>query len=180
MQDLHRVLGALLKTAERATRLLASGSGAARGKTPAWLRDSTDFVVTGLSRGSTVIEIDAPRLDEVAEDAFAQTDFWIDAPEPGDSALDLAAEAILEAENVESTGERFDASVLESILEFKKAVRGSGASFELKRPGKNRKTVSLSADAYKLIDTRKADPMKLWGTWPGDESIDELLEALNA
>jgi hypothetical protein len=69
---------------------------------------------------------------------------------------------------------------LESILEFKKAVRGSGASFELKRPGKNRKTVSLSADAYKVIDTRKADPMKLWGTWPGDESIDELLEALNA
>lgn len=29
-------------------------------------------------------------------------------------------------------------------------------------------------------EARKADPMKLWGTWPGDESIDELLEALNA
>jgi len=57
MQDLHRVLGALLKTAERATRLLASGSGSARAKTPAWLRQSTDFVVTGLSRGSTIIEI---------------------------------------------------------------------------------------------------------------------------
>ena len=157
MQDLHRVLGALLKTAERATRLLASGSGAARGKTPAWLRESTDFVVTGLSRGSTVIEIDAPRLDAVAEDAFAQTDFWIAAPEPGDSALDLAAEAILEAENAESTGERFDASVLESILEFKKAVRGSGATFELKRPGKHRQSVALSAEAYKVIDTRKAE-----------------------
>lgn len=157
MQDLYRVLGALLKTAERATRLLALGSGSARGKTPVWLRDSTDFVVTGLSRGSTIIEIDAPLLDEVAEDAFAQSDFWIAAPERGDSALDLAAEAILEAENEKSTGERFDASVLESILEFKKAVRGSGATFELQRPGKGRKAVSLSAESYKVIDTRKAE-----------------------
>jgi hypothetical protein len=156
MQDLHRILGALLKTSERATRLLASGSGSSRGLPPAWLRKSTDFVVTGLSQGSTIIEIDAPRLADVAEEAFAQTDFWIAQPSVEDTALDLAAEAILEAENVNSTGERFDASVLDSILEFKKAVRSSGATFELRRPGKKAKPVSLTADAYTTIDSRKS------------------------
>jgi len=156
MQDLHRILGALLKTAERSTRLLATGSGAARGTTPAWLKKSTDFVVTGLSKGSTVLEIDAPKLADVAEEAFAQTDFWIAAPSPDDSALDLAADAIREAENTKSSGERFDASVLESILEFKKAVRHSGISFELKRPGRERPTVAMTAESYQQISSRKA------------------------
>ena len=47
---LQRVLDALLATAERTTRLLATGSGSAKGARPGWLGAAIDVTVTGLSR----------------------------------------------------------------------------------------------------------------------------------
>ena len=44
--SLQLVLGALLQTAERATRLLATGEGSARGPKPGWLEASVDFTIT--------------------------------------------------------------------------------------------------------------------------------------
>ena len=59
VSQLHKALGALATTARRATSLVATGSGSLKGGTAAWLAKATDFTVTGLQPGSTVIEVDA-------------------------------------------------------------------------------------------------------------------------
>ena len=84
--DLYNVLGALLKTAERTTRLLATGESTVKGNRPSWLEKSIDFTVTGIEQGSTILEIDAPLLSETANKQFSQMVLW--GTWPGDESLD--------------------------------------------------------------------------------------------
>jgi hypothetical protein len=150
------VLGALLNTAERATRLLAMGEGSAKGSKPAWLVRSVDLTVTGITPGSTILEIDAPRIADVALEAFEQKDFWRETPGDEDTALDLAALAIQEVERGDSAGDRYDASVLEAVMEFQKAVREEGVRFELIPREKDRGRFELSDATYAMIKERRA------------------------
>ena len=139
--DLQRVLDALIKTSERATRLQATGEGSAKGPKPKWLDASVDFTITGLEAGSTVLGIEAPLLgetayEEFAYEEFAQQEFWRDQPRLDDTALDLAAYAIQEAGDVDSAGDRFDSGVLDRrFSKFRKAVRASGIRYELTSEG---------------------------------------------
>ena len=133
--DLQRVLDALIKTSERATRLQATGEGSAKGPKPKWLDASVDFTITGLEAGSTVLGIEAPLLGETAYEEFAQQEFWRDQPRLDDTALDLAAYAIQEAGDANSAGDRFDSGVLDAILKFRKAARASGIRYELTSEG---------------------------------------------
>ena len=130
---LQRVVEALAKTAHRATRLLATGAGSGRGRSPRWLDAAVDFTVTGLRSGSTVIAMEAPRLADAAPDSFSQGDFWLLEPRvgPEDTALDVASLAIEEAKTADSPGNRFDSSVLEAILLFQRASGVSDARYEL-------------------------------------------------
>ena len=153
---LQRVLGALLKTAERCTRLLAMGEGHAKGAKPAWLERTVDFTVTGLTPGSTILEIDAPLISDVAEDAFEQKDFWRETPEEGDTALDLAALAIQEVERGGNSGERYDSSVLEAVMEFKKATLEEGVRFQLIPKGNARGRFELTDTIYARVAEQRA------------------------
>ena len=128
---LQRVLDALLTTAERTTRLLATGSGSARGPRPRWLGAAVDITVTGLQSGSTVIEMQAPRLGETAFEAFAQPDVRMAQSLLDDTALDLVARAINETHSEDPAGDYFDGSVLEAILRFRKAARNTESRYEL-------------------------------------------------
>ena len=121
---LVRALGALLGTAERATRLAATGRSVARGRRPAWLKAAMDVTVTGLGRGSTTIDIQAPRLGDVHAE-LAQRDFWLEQPDVGDTALDLAARAVTEATSSNAIGDYFDSSILGEILKLGRAAEGS-------------------------------------------------------
>ena len=134
---LTRVVEALLETAKRATRLLATGEGTGRGKTPQWLKDAADFTLTGLKPGSTILDIEAPSLRDTAYEAFAIQDLLADGGETcqtalDDTALDLAALAIREAQEDNPAGERFDGAVLEAILRFRKAAGDPGVRYEMK------------------------------------------------
>ena len=121
---LVRALGALLGTAERATRLAATGRSVARGRRPAWLRAAMDVTVTGLGTGSTTLDIQAPRLSDVHID-LAQRDRWLERPDVGDTALDLAARAVTEAKGSNAIGDYFDSSILGEILKLGRAAEGS-------------------------------------------------------
>lgn len=154
-QDLYRVLGALLKVSERSTRLLATGESNVSGVRPAWLEDSIDFTVTGLKKGSTILKIETPLLADTAKDQFSQKEFWRESPEPGDTALDLAAFAIQEAQSVTGTGDRFDASVLDAVLEFKKAIRSSEVKYQLKSTSRARGAFELGQKSFESIAERK-------------------------
>ncbi len=154
-QALQRVLGALLKTAERATRLLATGEGDAKGARPAWLAKAVDFTVTGLTPGSTILELDAPTIADVAPDAFEQKDFWREVPQGEDTALDLAALAIQDVERDDASGERYDVSVLEAVMEFKRAVREEGVRFQLIPKDAGRGSFEVTEATYTRIAERR-------------------------
>ncbi len=153
---LLRVLAALLKTSERCTRLLATGEGHSKGGKPAWLERAVDFTITGLSPGSTVLEIDAPLIMEVAADAFEQSDFWRETPESDDTALDLAALAVQELAQGGGSGELYDAAVLEALMEFKKATRTEGVRLQLIPQGKARGRFELTDATYAIAEERRA------------------------
>ena len=124
-------LDALIKTAERATRLLATGAGTGRGTRPKWLTAATDFTITGFRPGSTICDIEAPSLRETASHAFGQPDFWSVELSLDDTAIDLAARAITEAQSEHASGDHFDGSVLEAIGSFASAVRETSVRYEL-------------------------------------------------
>ncbi len=128
--SLQHVLAALLATAERTTRLLATGKSSEKGPKPKWLDATIDFTVTGLKAGSTTLEMEAPCLGSTAREAFAQQEFWRETPSFQDTALDLAAFAIEEVGANGASGDRFDTAVLQAILMFERAA-GASVSYEL-------------------------------------------------
>ena len=81
--------------------------------------------------GSTICDIEAPSLRETASQAFGQPDFWSAQLSLNDTALDLAARAISEAQSENSSGDYFDSSVLEAIGSFGRAVREKQVRYEL-------------------------------------------------
>ncbi len=131
MDSLIRALKALVKTAESATRLAATGRSSGPGAKPRWLRDALDFTVTGLEAGSTTVAIEAPRLGDVPDLKLAQQDLWLQQPNAEDTSLDLGARATAEVQNSAAPGDYFDGNVLRAILGLGKAVRTPGARYEL-------------------------------------------------
>ncbi len=152
--DLQRILEALIRISERATRLQATGEGSVKGPKPKWLDASIDFTITGLESGSTVVGIDAPLLGETAYEEFAQREFWRPQPSLDDTALDLAAYAIQEAGDAGSVGDRLDSGVLEAILKFRKAARTSGIRYELTPQGSARGRFSLDENVCVQVNER--------------------------
>ena len=134
--SLQRTVDALLKTTERATRLLATGEGSGRGRKPHWLKKATDFTITGFKPGSTILDIEIPTLRETACEVFGLKEFWpeqtmSDRASLDDTSLDLASLALREAQENDPPGDRFDSSVLEAILDFRKITGCSGIRYEL-------------------------------------------------
>ena len=151
---LVRALGALLGTAERATRLAATGRSVAKGRKPAWLKAAMDFTVTGLGAGSTILDIRAPRLGDVLHEDFAQQDFWLQQPNVQDTALDLGARAIAEAQNSRASGEHYDTSVLKEILGLGRAAETSAVRYELRPENPARTGFVFEATACAQIEER--------------------------
>lgn len=131
MATLRRVMDALLLTAERTTRLLATGAGSGRGARPQWLDATIDFTITGLKPGSTIFDIEAPQLSETAYAQFVQEDLWSKQPDLDETALDLVAQSINETQTDNPIGDYFDSSVLEAILKFRQAAGVTGVRYEM-------------------------------------------------
>jgi hypothetical protein len=151
---LVRALGALLRAAERATRLAATGYSVGRGRKPKWLEAAVDCTVTGMGRGSTTVEIRAPRLGDVPMTDLVQQDLWLQRPDAEDTALDLVANAITEAQMSDSTGEHYDRPVLEEIINLGGAARADDVRYELTSSSPNRKQFVLEASASRRLRER--------------------------
>ena len=151
---LQRVIDALLRTAEAATRLLVTGRGAGTGTKPSWLRASVDFMITGIESGSTVLEIEAPFLGDTAHDQISQQDLWYEKPNFNETALDLAILAIRDTESSEAAGNRFDSAVLQSVLKFKLATSSSDVRCELSSQDHEHGTVVLDTQLYSRLEER--------------------------
>lgn len=71
--QLAELLAALKEGARLALRFQAEGISSQPGPRPRWLEACTSHVITGLSAGSAVLEIEAPTLEEAAPDVFPPT-----------------------------------------------------------------------------------------------------------
>ena len=157
MATLQRVVDALLTTAERTTRLLATGAGSGKGPRPQWLNDTIDFTIVGLKPGSTILDIEAPQLGETVCEQFAQADSWIKQPGLDETAADLAAKSINEIQAPDPVGDYFDGSVLQAILKFKKAAGVAGVRYEMIPHGTARGGFSLDQSTCGHIKERLSD-----------------------
>ena len=159
VRDLLRVLEALVKAAESATILLATGEGRrAPGPKLAWLKAATDFRVTGLEPGSTKLAIEASPLVDAPGSPFGQQGLCPRPIEIGtdDTSLDLAAGAIQEAQLPDSPGDRFDDSVLDAILDLGKSVQGRDVAYSLTPERAQGRETVLAPDACRRIAARKS------------------------
>lgn len=154
MGSLIRALSALVKTAESATRLAATGRSGGRGAKPRWLKAALDFTVTGLEPGSTTLGIEAPRLGDVPDLDLTQRDLWLQQPSPKDTSLDLGARAAAEVQSPAAPGEYFDANVVRSILGLGDAARNLGVRYELVAENRGGTGFVLEASACPKIEER--------------------------
>ena len=154
---LRRVVDALLSTAERTTRLVATGAGVGKGARPQWLGTTIDFTISGLKSGSTVIQLEAPRLGDTAHEQFSQKDLWRKQPSMDETALDLVAQAVNETQLDNPAGDYFDSSVLEAILKFGKVAGVAGVRYELVPQGAAHGHFALDDNACMGVRDRLSD-----------------------
>ncbi len=154
---LQRVISALLKTTERATRLLATGESTAPGKRPAWLGETIDFRITGITKGSTVLNIAAPCIGDTAPEQFSQQEFWRESPNMTHTALDLVAAALAEARDKQGTGDRYDEGTLSAIDDLRKSIGGVDVRFQLESLDGKTPSFQLDRTAFEEIRERKRD-----------------------
>ena len=163
MATLRRIMDAIHATAESATRLLATGAGKGKGARPQWLDATIDFTITGLKPGSTIFEIEAPRLGETAYEQFFQEDLWNTRPSLDETALDLVAQSINEIQTDDPVGDYFDSAVLQAILKFGKAAGVRDVRYEMTPLGTAQGRFMLDKRIYVNLIGNRSAPLAGWG-----------------
>lgn len=128
---LKEISNALLLGSERTLRLSVEGSSVKRGRVPVWLSKSLEFTVAGISKGSTVLELEVPTLEESAPDQVRQQDLWYSLPNPGDTSLTLLSKSIQDAVSGQLDSDNFDRGVLSALLSFKQPLEKYLDAFEV-------------------------------------------------
>jgi hypothetical protein len=152
---LASLLQDLQQAAQRSVRLLMDGSSVKHGPAPAWLEESTDFLVTGIGKGSTKLDVQARTLGETASEYLQQPDMWREIPDVSDTALSVLALCVQDAVANNMDSDRFDRGVLDSISKF----GGMFKSFEsleiirLDRP--ERVSLSLTKKTVETVQSLK-------------------------
>ena len=114
---LRDLLDTLLLAAQRSLRLRVDGRSSLYGH-PAWLDNATRFDFTGLTEGSTVVNMEAPPLGEAAPEIFERLPLWDSGPSRDQSALSLVEEAAGDAIIGNSESDLLDRNVLEALARF--------------------------------------------------------------
>jgi hypothetical protein len=144
----------------KSLRLSIDGSSTLQGKKPKWLKNSTDFLITALKKGSTIVEISAPLLGETAKDAIKQQNIWNSAPEESDTAFSILMKSVQDIldENLESAF--IDSGVLDSVNRFKEFSHKQKATVTFGEAGsKNAKVVFDNHVFDKVTQVKSKTPV---------------------
>lgn len=128
---LKELIDNLIESSEKALRLSVEGTSSKKGQLPAWLKNSVDYTITGLRKGSTKILISAPELIETAPEELSQPDLWNILPKQDDTALSILIRAANDAINKNNDSSYLDNSLLSSLLSFDNFISSYAKSFEL-------------------------------------------------
>lgn len=116
---LRDVLNVIIDGSGQALRFAICGESTKQGRVPPWLKNSVDFIVSGIRRGSTTIVVEAPTLRETASDQLEQQDLWFSMPNPDDTAISLFAKSVSSTMEKPRGEDYYDKSLLNTILETK-------------------------------------------------------------
>lgn len=158
-KDVVVAINSLMQTARGTTLLIATGTSRARNsKYPAWIVSATDLVFSGVGSGSTTLEVSAPCLLDSANDHFRFKDLWAPDVEvrKDDTALDLVMDAIDEAKDDGSRGDRYDYDTLKSISKLRRIGGSSGTAFTLSSTTSGGRSVSLEPKEFEKFTQRRA------------------------
>lgn len=127
---LREMLGAVQDGARHAARFYVEGLSSQAGQRPRWLEACTAHVVTGLTPGSVMLDLEAPLLQEVAPEHFGglqQQDLFSEANEPigpDGSAIDLFVRVLHQVKAGNVAAVHADRALLESCLRLARLPRG--------------------------------------------------------
>ena len=161
MVALKEICSALMESSERALRLSIEGISLKRGTVPKWLKKSLQFTVTGITKGSTVLEIEAPTLEASAPEKVQQPDLWYTPPDPKDTALSLLSRSVLDATTEQMESDRYDRGVLESLLSFRPFLKDYAKEFDVdcaSRKSDNFKINGPALDKISRIEAKTPEP----------------------
>jgi hypothetical protein len=149
---LKEIIDILSEGSERALRLALEGASVKRGSPPGWLSKSTDFVLRGIKKGSTVLEFEAPTLGSIAEEQIQQIDLWNHVPLPDETAITILTKSVRDAEKENLDSETYDRGVLETLLGFKKLFNGEDLKFQLQSVQRTSDRFSIDRSSYQKFD----------------------------
>lgn len=156
--QLAELLAALKEGARLALRFQAEGISNQPGPRPRWLEACTRHVITGLSAGSAVLELEAPTLEQAAPDSFPTVGQFslleLEEPPvpPGSTALDLFAAVLRQIQQGDGSTLKADRALLEGCLRFARVPVGSFSGISLGPIDCEGAPVTLKASDIPLIE----------------------------
>lgn len=107
----------LVDGTRRALRLRVEGRSAARGAPPAWLASASAFDVVAIEEGSTVIELEAPTLDQTLAAELPQVGLFEEL-DTSKTAVALLASSLADATTGNPESDAYDNGLLQRFEEL--------------------------------------------------------------
>ena len=161
LETLVTVSRMLLEASRRTLRLIVDGVSVKRGKVPDSLRRLLDFNITGISKGSTVLQIEAPTFEASAPDLIQQPGFWDDPIEPKDTVVSLLSKSVHDATSGNMESDYYDRGVLESLMSFRRLLKGRISNVEIKcqsRPAEEFRITDKELEKIKMLEADTPAP----------------------
>src|SRR5213082_1133530 len=95
-------------------RMAFEGRSVAVGEQPKWLKRAADVRILGFSdrHGDTVLELEACRLGDAAEELYKQRQLWNELPDPQETAINVMARVINDVRSGNAESALYEPSLL--------------------------------------------------------------------
>ncbi|MCX6287653.1 MAG: hypothetical protein NTY96_11115 [Bacteroidetes bacterium] len=162
---LSKISDQLIRISESTLRLYVEGnSHLKRGKMPDWLQKSLEFKLTGITKGSTVLSIEAPVLSETLKSIQYPLFNELDSKDYSrDTALSLAMLAYQKAISEDCETDLLDKALLGEMLVFKDILGSEKRRIEMDCPSLARKVIleKSSFDKIRVLESATPEPIKI-------------------
>lgn len=123
LKALISVSEVLLAVSRRALRLAVEGVSVKRGQVPKNLQKPLGFTVIGISKGSTVLQIEVPTFEDSAPELVQQPNLWDSHINPEDTVISLLSKSVHDATGGNVESDYYDRGVLESLMLFRGSLK---------------------------------------------------------
>lgn len=154
---LNKICESIVEGSGRALRLSIEGVSLHRGKLPPWQKRATEFTITGITKGSTILEVEAPILRDVIPEQIAQQNLWYTGPQPNDTAISVLARAVSDVVSRKVESDQYDKGVLDTLLSLRPVFSDYATECEITAVNQPKDKFSLSAEVLDQITEIKTE-----------------------